>query len=174
MHARLARIDPVYAAKVHPNDRQRVTRALEVFEATGRTFTEWHSATASVLDIACLKLGIAMDRRVLEERLAKRIDIMLHQGALEEVRQAMQACPEPDAPGLSGIGCAELVSHLRGEISLDEAKILWLSNTKAYAKRQMTWFRKEPDVHWFAPGETKGMTDLAGKWLRSPDAVVGE
>lgn len=168
MHERLRQVDPAYASKVHPNDRQRVTRALEVLQATGRTFTQWHGATSRLLDVACLKLGIRMDKEALDARLEARIEAMLRMGALEEVRRAMDACPQPDAPGLSGIGCAELAAHLRGLISLDEAKAQWLSNTKAYAKRQMTWFKREPGVHWFGPGEAAAMLELAGKWLKRP------
>ena len=158
-------MDPDYAAKVHPNDRQRVTRALEVLAATGKSFTQWHAATAKVLDVPCLRMGIRMDKELLDRRLARRIDMMLAAGALEEVRLAMEACPDADAPGLSGIGCAELATHLRGGISLDEARAQWLSNTKAYAKRQMTWFKKDPDVRWFGPGEAGAMVALAGVWL---------
>jgi len=168
MHERLSRSDPAYAAKVHPNDRQRVTRALEVFEATGRTFSQWHSATVKVLDVPCLKIGILMDKAALDNRLARRIEAMLEAGALEEIRRALDLCPEPDAPGLSGIGCAELAAHLRGETSLEQAKTLWLSNTKAYAKRQMTWFKKEPDIRWFGPGEKEAMLQAAHKWLHTP------
>ncbi|MBI4807077.1 MAG: tRNA (adenosine(37)-N6)-dimethylallyltransferase MiaA [Desulfovibrio sp.] len=168
MHERLALSDPAYATKVHPNDRQRVTRALEVFDATGRTFSQWHAATEKVLDVPCLKMGIGLDKGVLEKRLARRIEAMLEAGALEEIRRAVELCPEPNAPGLSGIGCAELAAHLRGETSLDEAKALWLSNTKAYAKRQMTWFKKDPDIRWFSPGEAGAMLTTAQKWLHTP------
>jgi tRNA dimethylallyltransferase len=168
MHERLSQRDPAYAAKVHANDRQRVTRALEVLEATGRTFSQWHAATAKVLTVPCLKMGILMDKAALENRLARRVEAMLEAGALDEIRLAMESCPEPDAPGLSGIGCSELAAHLRGEASLDQAKALWLSNTKAYAKRQMTWFKKEPDIRWFGPGEAGAMVQAAQKWLNTP------
>jgi tRNA dimethylallyltransferase len=168
MHELLSRSDPAYAAKVHANDRQRVTRALEVFEATGRTFSQWHAATAKVLDVPCLKIGILMDKVTLEKRLARRIEAMLEAGALDEIRDALKLCPEPDTPGLSGIGCAELAAHLRGETSLDQAKSLWLSNTKAYAKRQMTWFKKQPDIRWFGPEEVEPMVQAAQKWLHTP------
>jgi tRNA dimethylallyltransferase len=168
MHERLRLTDPAYAAKVHPNDRLRVTRALEVHEATGRTFTKWHNAAVKALDIPCLKMGISMDKDSLDRRLKARIEVMLHAGALEEVRLAMRTCPDPGAPGLSGIGCAELAAHLLGGIDFDEARALWLSNTKAYAKRQMTWFKKEPGVHWFGPGEAAALVELAGKFLLEP------
>ena len=178
MHDRLRLTDPSCADKIHPNDRLRVTRALEVYEATGRTLTYWHGAGGKALNLPCLKMGIRMDKDSLDRRLAARIDIMLRGGALEEIRRAMGTslnglpCAEPSmnrscsgAPGLSGIGCAELAAHLRGEMDFDEARALWLSNTKAYAKRQMTWFKKEPDVHWFGPGQTAEMVRLAGEWL---------
>lgn len=161
MHMRLREIDPEYAARIHPNDRQRVTRAMEVFQSTGRTFTSWHASTSGALDMPCLKIGLHMDKDALNRRLAARMEVMLSQGAIEEIRAAVAACGD-GAPGLSGIGCAELAAHLRGESSLEEARTLWLANTKAYAKRQMTWFRKEPGVHWFQPGQTADMLALAG------------
>jgi tRNA dimethylallyltransferase len=165
MHARLAAIDPEYARKIHSNDRQRVTRALEVFEATGRTFTHWHAATARPLDVACLKMGLAIPKPALDARLAARVGLMLEAGALGEIREALRICPDPAAPGLTGIGCAELAAHLRGELTLDAARALWLTSTKAYAKRQATWFKKEPDVAWYAPGEAPAMAEAARRWL---------
>jgi len=165
MHDKLRAIDPPYAAKVHPNDRQRVTRALEVYEATGRTLSEWHAAATTALGLSCLKLGIRPAKPALDRRLARRIESMLHAGALDEVRNALTICPDRRAPGLSGIGCAELAACLAGETDLAEAKRLWLANTKAYAKRQVTWFKKESGVHWFSPEEIPGMVKLAGDWL---------
>ncbi|WP_243309996.1 tRNA (adenosine(37)-N6)-dimethylallyltransferase MiaA [Fundidesulfovibrio agrisoli] len=165
LHARLAEADPAYAARVHPNDRQRVTRALEVLEATGRTFSAWHALAEKPLDLPCLKMGIRMEKAALDRRLAARIHAMLEQGALEEVRRAVAETPDPSAPGLSGIGCAELTAHLRGELGFQEALDLWLSNTKAYAKRQMTWFKRDTSIHWFGPGKTREMVALASGWL---------
>jgi len=161
MFDRLRAVDPVYAAKVHPNDCQRVTRALEVYEATGRPLSEWHKDAVGALNLPYLKIGIRMDKPSLDVRLARRMETMLQAGALAEVRKVLEACPDPQAPGLTGIGCAELAAHLRGEIDLTEAKRLWLSHTKAYAKRQMTWFAKDPGIQWFGPDEISGMIALA-------------
>ena len=174
MHERLAQADPAYAAKVHFNDRQRVTRALEVLETTGRTFSQWHASAVTPLDAACLKMGIGLEKPLLDKRLALRIEAMLEAGALEEVCRAMEACGGLDAPGLSGIGCAELAAHLRGGLSLGAAKALWLSNTKAYAKRQMTWFKKEPDVRWFGPGQAREMIGYAKAWLQQDEPATVE
>ncbi|GAB6035985.1 tRNA (adenosine(37)-N6)-dimethylallyltransferase MiaA [Fundidesulfovibrio butyratiphilus] len=167
MHAALTEVDPAYAARIHANDRQRVLRALEVFHSTGRPFSAWHADPGRSLVARPLKIGLRLDKTVHEAALERRIDAMLQAGALEEIRQAMASCPGPEAPGLTGIGCAELAACLRGELSLDQAKSLWLKNTKAYAKRQLTWFNKEPGVHWFVPDQVEAITELARDWLTS-------
>lgn len=165
LHARLAQADPAYAARIHPNDKQRVTRALEVLEATGKPFSHWHAQTEKPLDTPCLKMGLRLEKPALDKRLALRIKAMLEQGALEEVRAALELYPDPEAPGLSSIGCAELAAHLRGEMTLKQAAALWLANTKAYAKRQMTWFKRDPSITWFAPDATARMVENAARWL---------
>lgn len=165
MHARLRGVDPAYAARIHPHDRQRVTRALEVFAATGKALSQWHASNTGALGLPCLKIGIRMDKDALHRRLARRIEIMMEQGALQEVERAVQLCPNPAAPGMTGIGCAELAAHLRGEMRLVDATWAWLVNTKAYAKRQSTWFKKDPDIHWVDAADVAGMVHVAETWL---------
>ncbi|QGY41303.1 tRNA (adenosine(37)-N6)-dimethylallyltransferase MiaA [Pseudodesulfovibrio cashew] len=166
LHAELERTDPDYAARIHPNDTQRNARAAEVFLATGRTMTWWHThGEHTPAPYSPLKIGMQIALSDLEPHLARRIDVMLEQGALDEARCAMASCSDPEAPGWSGIGCAELLSHLRGEISLEEAKLRWVKNTRAYAKRQITWFKKESGINWFAPGENAAIADLVESWL---------
>ena len=157
MHARLARADPDYAGRIAPADRQRVTRALEVLAATGRSFTDWHRCgdpQAPAYD--ALTLGLAATLDALTPRLAQRIEAMAAGGAVDEVRRALSR-HGPDVPGLSGIGGPELAAWLAGQATLEAAKAAWLGNTRAYAKRQITWFRKEPAVRWFAAGEHAAM-----------------
>lgn len=164
MHERLAVLDPDCAGRLAPADRQRVTRALEVRAATGRTMTEWHEKgdpDAPGWDV--LKIGLEATLETLAPRLAARIEAMARGGAVEEVRAALTRHPA-DAPGLSGIGGPELAAHLCGERSLEEAKAAWLAATRAYAKRQLTWFRKEPDVRWFSPDDVAGMRDAVARW----------
>ncbi|MDL2290552.1 tRNA (adenosine(37)-N6)-dimethylallyltransferase MiaA [Desulfovibrio sp. OttesenSCG-928-F20] len=151
LHQLLTALDPDYAAKIHRHDRQRIIRALEVREATGRNFSWWHARPLPPSRFRVLKIGIGLPLDELEPLLARRIDLMLDTGALDEARRAWARWPEPKAPGWSGIGCRELYSHLAGEISLDECRALWLRNTRAYAKRQLTWFRADKDIHWFRP-----------------------
>lgn len=166
MHKELQQIDPDYAAKIHPNDTQRNARAAEVYAATGKTMTWWHSHGEHVpAPYTALKIGMTVDLNALKPHLVQRIDAMIQLGALEEAKRAYAACNDPEAPGWTGIGCAELLAHLRGELSLEEAKELWVKNTRAYAKRQITWFNKERDIAWFAPGENEAVADLVQSWL---------
>lgn len=169
MHARLAAVDPDYAGRIAPADRQRVTRALEVHAATGRSFSDWHKlGDPDAPEYQTVKIGLSMAMEALTPRLAQRIEAMLAGGALEEVRRALAVYPA-EAPGLTGIGGPELVAHLRGEVRLEEAKALWLANTRAYAKRQGTWFRKDADVCWFAPGDHAGMLAVVRERLERQD-----
>lgn len=151
LHALLAGQDPAYAAKIHPHDRQRITRALAVRQATGKPFSWWHARPLAPARYVACKIGIEMPMPELEIPLKKRIDLMLQAGALEEARAALLRCPDPAAPGWSGIGCREARAYLEGRLSLEECRALWFKNTRAYAKRQNTWFRADKDIRRFAP-----------------------
>lgn len=170
LHAELTETDPEYAAKIHPNDTQRNARAAEVFLATGRTMSWWHANGKHIpAPYDALRIGMRIALDDLEPHLARRIDEMLALGALDEARAARERCPDPTAPGWTGIGCAELLAHLNGDISLDEARTRWVKNTRAYAKRQITWFRKEYDIEWYAPGESEAIADCVVDWLARRD-----
>jgi tRNA dimethylallyltransferase len=168
LHRELAAIDGAYASKIHPNDRQRITRALEVFESTGRTFSWWHQHSPLTGSFDYLYLGIGLPLPELEPVLARRIDGMLKAGALDEARSALEKNSDPKAPGWSGIGCAELYRHLMGKLDLDDARALWRRNTRAYAKRQLTWFRAEPEIQWFSPHDYHALLELAQAALQNP------
>ncbi|MDR2851430.1 MAG: tRNA (adenosine(37)-N6)-dimethylallyltransferase MiaA [Desulfovibrio sp.] len=161
LHLELAKADPDYAARIHPNDRQRILRALEVLEITGRPFTWWHTnAMAPPLCKGPLFI-INADLRRLTPRLAGRIEQMLACGALEEAKFAFSRCADPEAPGWSGIGAAELLAYVRGSLSFDTCRELWLKNTRAYAKRQLTWFRARPEAIMLTPQQTDKLPALA-------------
>ena len=161
LHAELAAKDPAYAARIHPNDRQRIVRALEVLAGTGHTFSWWHEHGMPEPPCAGPLLVLDMELDALTPRLARRIDLMLEQGALDEARAARRRCDDAAAPGWSGIGCAEVLAHLRGELSLEECHRLWLHNTRAYAKRQRTWFRARSEARFFAPQDLDGLLAAA-------------
>ncbi len=180
LYQRLRAMDPAYAGRIHPNDRQRIVRALEVGEGTGKPLSWWHihpegmgrggqegALARPEAGREVLRIGLSVPRPLLLTRLAARIEAMIAAGALEEARRVKELYPDRSAPGWSGIGCAELFSFLEGEISFAECKDLWLRNTAAYAKRQMTWFRADKRVRWIAHDDEAGLFELAEDFLSS-------
>jgi len=157
LHRELAAADPDYACRIHPNDRQRVIRALGVMQGTGHTFSWWHAHTPPPAPYEVIRLAIGLPLSELTPLLAARIDQMLEAGAMAEAQKAKQRCDRSDAPGWSGIGCAELYRCLAGELTLAQARDLWIKNTRAYAKRQLTWFKADPRLTWFRPNEKAGL-----------------
>ena len=142
LYAELAARDPTAAARLHPSDRQRLIRALEVIDHTGISLHEWQSkaeAAAPLKDFQIRKLYKTAPRETLYARAESRFDQMLELGALDEVR----ALPplDPAAPLIKAIGVQELLAHLKGEITLDEARTQAQTATRQYIKRQMTWAR---------------------------------
>ncbi len=153
LHEELQKIDSEYAQKIHFNDKQRIARALEVFTATGKKFSDWHKKTPQNTKYDVLRIGIGLPLDELAPILYKRTSIMLEQGALDEARKALEICPDITAPGWTGIGCIEIANYLLGKYSLEECQALWNKNTRAYAKRQWTWFRPDTRIRWFRPEE---------------------
>lgn len=145
-HNRLKRIDPEYASKIHPNDRQRVQRALEVYIATGKTLSWWHNSSEKFSQGTGTLYLLNPSLDELTPRLALRINKMVENGALLEAEKAKEKNPDNKMPGWSGIGCSELYKFLIGELDFNECKKQWHHNTRAYAKRQLTWFRAQKDV----------------------------
>lgn len=165
LHADLAKGDAVTAARLHPNDTQRIARALEVLLGTGKPLSAWFEEQRSADEgVELCKIGISTTLRELEPRLKARIGVMLQRGALAEIRGAWEACPDREAPGYSGIGCKELLAHILGETTLEEACDLWYRNTRAYAKRQLTWFAKEPEVRWLRVEGLARLPELVRSW----------
>jgi tRNA dimethylallyltransferase len=163
LHARLEKADPSYAARTPARNRQRVLRALGVWECTGRPFSGWHGQGSPLC--RALLLVVRTELGELVPRLERRISAMLEAGALDEARRALIQCADPKAPGWSGIGCAELYRHLHGEISLEQARALWLGNTRAYAKRQLTWFRGQEEAVWVDASDHADMVMKARGFL---------
>lgn len=167
LHERLAQIDPICAARIHPHDKQRILRGLEVFEATGKPLSWWqknHHKPGFAGPV--LSLAVGADISSLLPILERRIENMLISGAVEEAKRARKRCDDPDAPGWSGIGCAEIYAHLSGLIDEDTMRLSWLYNTRAYAKRQLTWFRADKSLIWFKPADKKTPLKLACDWLK--------
>ncbi len=147
-HARLAEVDPVTAARLHPNDRVRIIRALEVFELTGKPISELQTREES--PYRSVFLALDWPRETLYERINQRTIQMFEMGLSDEVA-ALAKRYGPDLPLLKTLGYAETLRWQLGEISQEEAIALIQQNTRRYAKRQVTWFRREPDAVWLEP-----------------------
>jgi len=167
LYAELSQRDPVTAARLMPGDRSRVSRALEVVLATGRSLTDWHGdGLPAVLDPdRAVKLFLTPERAALVGRIEARFDAMLEQGALDEVRALKARGLDPTLPAMKAHGVPWLIRHLDGEMTLEEAAAMAKQDTRRYAKRQTTWFRNQmPGWTWAVPGEAKTTADrlLAG------------
>ena len=145
LHAELARLDPDGAGRLRPNDRQRILRALEVLAATGRSVTAFHDSRVPgpLAGRRLLRLFLAPDRAELRARIDRRFGSMVEAGALDEIERLAARRLDPALPIMRAHGVPALLSHLRGEISLDEAIRRGQADTRAYAKRQFTWFRHQ-------------------------------
>lgn len=158
MHARLAAVDPASAARIHPRDPQRITRALEVYRASGRPFSSYLEARPGAgLARPLVKCVLApVDREGLRRRLALRFAGMLERGLVNEVRALLaRQTVTAASPGLRAVGYREVVRYLEGELGRAEMVEAAVTATRQYAKRQYTWFRAERDATWFdsdAPG----------------------
>lgn len=143
LHATLAARDPVMAARLRPTDPQRVVRALEVLEATGRSLAEWQAVPGTPVLAAehCERLVVLPDRDALCRRCDQRFDAMMEHGALEEVAALRDLNLDPDLPVMRALGVKPLLAHLAGALSRDEALEQSKVETRQYAKRQVTWLR---------------------------------
>ncbi len=167
MHAALREVDAQAAARIEPNDRQRIQRALEVYRASGRPLSDWQRDSAPLRDdIRWLKIGLMIEpRSLLHERIELRLDEMLGSGFLDEMRR-LHARPGlgPDCPAMRSVGYRQVWQHLDGEFSLEEARDRALYATRQLAKRQITWLRSEEDIFLVDPLEA-GAIDAISAFL---------
>jgi tRNA dimethylallyltransferase len=164
LHAELKQRDPVAAARLMPGDRARVTRALEVVLATGRSLFDWHEDNKPPgLDAArAAKVFLIPDRDELLRRIDTRFDAMMAGGALDEVRALATRNLSPNLPAMKAHGVPWLIRHLNGEITLEQAVEQAKHDTRLYTKRQATWFRNQlPNFVWIEP--TRALTEIEGQ-----------
>lgn len=157
MKERLKTIDPAYYKVADIDNPQRVVRALEVFEATGKPMSFYHRKDVDKRPFDILTIGLNMERSQLYARINLRVDRMMETGLLEEVKSLI---PFRSKPALLTVGYAELFDYLDGNISLGDAVDKIKQNSRRYAKRQITWFKKYGDTFWFQPTETGDIIDF--------------
>jgi len=157
MKERLKTIDPAYYQIADIDNPQRVVRALEVFEATGKPMSFYHKKDLNKRPFDILTIGLNMERPELYERINLRVERMMEMGLLEEVKSLV---PFRSKPALLTVGYAELFDYLDGNISLEEAVERIQQNSRRYAKRQITWFKKYGNTSWFQSDETGAIIDF--------------
>jgi tRNA dimethylallyltransferase len=174
LHERLKSVDPRAAGRIKPNDRQRIQRALEVYMASGRPLSEWQAEAAADVDDDLNFVKIALQpttRQVLHERIEERLNIMLNNGFLDEVkvlydRPGLTA----DHPSMRSVGYRQMWEYLAGDTSLDEAARRALYATRQLAKRQITWLRSESDLSSYDPLEASTIDAISASLIEFFDA----
>jgi tRNA dimethylallyltransferase len=149
--------DPTTAARLDPGDRQRTLRALEVAVATGRPLSSWIAERPfGVQPLPAVKLGLTLPRPLLYDRIEARIGQMIGAGWVDEVSRLLNTGLDPSLPAFQAIGYSEIARYLRGHGTLEEALSATSLATRRYAKRQLTWFRRDREIHWISPREGRG------------------
>ncbi|MFF2479445.1 tRNA (adenosine(37)-N6)-dimethylallyltransferase MiaA [Paenibacillus sp. NPDC058071] len=153
LHRKLLAVDPHSAERLHPNDLRRVIRALEIFHLTGETMSSQLEGQKKQSPYELCILGLTRDRAELYARIEERVDLMMEQGLVDEVRALLGSGIPPHAVAMQGLGYKEIAAHLRGECSLEAAVELLKRDTRRFAKRQLSWFRHMKDIEWIDMGE---------------------
>jgi tRNA dimethylallyltransferase len=166
LYQRLLYLDPATADRLHPHDTYRIIRALEVMEATGKPLSEFIAAHRFAdVPYQVLKLGLAVPREELYQRIELRMEVMLEQGWLEEVKVLLSRYP-PDLKPLQALGYRHLINYLTGRWSWAEAFRLLARDTRRYAKRQLTWFASDPEIIWLSPDQIEEMAGALADFFR--------
>ncbi|HSW46774.1 MAG TPA: tRNA (adenosine(37)-N6)-dimethylallyltransferase MiaA [Phycisphaerae bacterium] len=165
LHGELARIDPAAADRIHPNDLRRVERALEVYHATGqpitRLQTQWESAGGGPYD--CRVAAIRRERETINRRINARVRSMIDAGLVDEVRSLLADPTGIGEQAAQAVGYAEIIRHLRGELTLEEAVEQIKANTRRLAKAQRTWIRRMPGVRWLDASDSDTVEFVADR-----------
>jgi len=166
LQKRLEDIDPVYAQKIGKNDRIRIIRALEVYLATKKPISAHYSNTKShIKDFFVLRIGLKLEREELYSRIERRVDRMFELGIVEEVEALLKSGIEETSPPFRALGYKHVLSYLKKELSIEDAVDLTKKDTRHYAKRQMTWFRKMKGIHWFNPHDFSSIASAIEDFL---------
>lgn len=157
----LRRVDPVFAARVDPTKPRRMIRALEVYHVTGEPISQLHAELKVEIPFRSRVFGLAWSKPELHRRIGQRCTMMLEEGLLDEVEELVRMGYGPEVNALNTVGYAEAFAYRAGQITRAEMVELFCRNTRRYAKRQMTWFRKDERVEWVEMAEGRGAEEVA-------------
>ncbi len=154
LRKKLEKVDPVSGKRIGEKDKIRIIRALEVFLSTKKPLSEHFANTHSfVRDFNTIKIGLKLERGFLYQKIEERVDKMFQKGIVREVKELLKQGVEETSPPFRALGYKNVIKHLNGKITLEEAIEATKKETRHYAKRQMTWFRKMEGILWFSPDE---------------------
>lgn len=165
---KLKEADPVYFAEVDLNNPQRLIRALEVYETTGKAFSAYRTQSIKNRPFNIIKIGLNTERSNLYNHINERVDKMVENGLVEEVESLK---PFRNLNALNTVGYSEILQYLDGKYSREEAIDKIKQNTRRFAKRQITWFNKSEDIKWFEPGQFDLIIDYINSRLHYPEHV---
>jgi tRNA dimethylallyltransferase len=169
LYQKLENVDPITAQRLHPNDLFRIIRALEVWESGGKPMSARHNEHGfSEQLFLILKIGLRRPRTELYERINRRVELMMEQGFVEEVKGLLQRGYEPSLKSMQSLGYRHMVQCLIDGMELSEVLRTMKRDTRRYAKRQITWFRRDQEINWFHPDEGQNILRLAGQFLEQP------
>jgi tRNA dimethylallyltransferase len=169
LYEELKKVDPISAGKMLPQNWKRVMRALEVFHQSGEAIWKHHQKQSSQKEkkYDFKQFGLNWDRKILYENIDNRVDEMIETGFVDEVKNILHKSYERNLNSLNTVGYNEIILYLEGEITLERAVELIKRNTRHYAKRQMTWFRKDKRIHWFDINDLHELDNIAEKIIQS-------
>ena len=160
LHRRLNEVDPEAAARIHPNDAYRITRALEVYEQTGKPisfFQKEHRFSSG--PYRSIMVGLTVNRAILYERINRRVDMMMDQGLVDEVKKLLSMGYGLHLNSMQSIGYRHIGDYLEDRVTLDETVEQLKQDTRNFSKRQYTWFRAQPELEWFQPDRMEPIYD---------------
>ncbi|MBU4260636.1 MAG: tRNA (adenosine(37)-N6)-dimethylallyltransferase MiaA [Proteobacteria bacterium] len=171
LHAELEKVDPQSAARIHHNDSQRLTRAMEIWQATGVPWSrhlqiEQEERAKQRAGYEVLKIGLNRDRTELYARINKRVEIMVEQGILPEVENLLAMGYSRELNPMQSIGYKHMVNYIDKIWQWDESLAYLARDTRRYAKRQLTWFGRDEEINWFRPDDIEAVRRILSKFVR--------
>jgi tRNA dimethylallyltransferase len=163
LHARLAAVDPASAERLHPNDRRRIIRALEIYHQTNVPLSDSLAGQKKESPYDLCLIGLTMDRKILYKRIEDRIDQMLAEGLVLEVQGLLERGYGRSLVSMQGLGYKEIAAYLEGETTLEEAVVLLKRDTRRFAKRQLSWFRHMKEIQWIDVLESQNFSETFAK-----------
>ncbi len=166
LHTRLRKCDPIAAENIHPNDTYRIIRALEVYEITGKSISEYHEEHRFTDEpFKVLTFGLDMNREILYDRINSRVDAMIDAGLIDEVKGLLDNGYSENLKPMQSIGYRHAVNYIKGRLPWDEALSTLKRDTRRYAKRQMTWFKADLRIAWIKPEQLEDIVQPVKKFL---------